>query len=333
MVKVAINGFGRTGRLALRAALERGSKLEFVAVNRGDAELLGHLLKYDSVHGKAPFQVEVEGDTIVAAGKRIKVLNESDAEKLPWKDMGVYLVIDASDKYRDRDGAGKHIKAGASKVVVSAPGKKLDATIVLGVNDSVYDHAKHHLVSNASCTTNCVAPVVKILNDRFGLESAMVSTIHAYTGSQMILDRADKDLRRARAAAMSIIPTTTGMTSAINEVLPELKGRVDGTAFRVPTPDVSLIDVSAILKSKPSADEINAAFKEAAASKMKGILGYSDEPLVSVDYIHSSYSAVVDAASTISNSSMVKVVAWYDNEYGYSCRTIELAEKMASHAK
>ena len=333
MVKVAINGFGRTGRLALRAALERGSKLEFVAVNRGDAELLGHLLKYDSVHGKAPFQVEVEGDTIVAAGKRIKVLNESDAEKLPWKDMGVYLVIDASDKYRDRDGAGKHIKAGASKVVVSAPGKKLDATIVLGVNDSVYDHAKHHLVSNASCTTNCVAPVVKILNDRFGLESAMVSTIHAYTGSQMILDRADKDLRRARAAAMSIIPTTTGMTSAINEVLPELKGRVDGTAFRVPTPDVSLIDVSAILKSKPSADEINAAFKEAAASKMKGILGYSDEPLVSVDYIHSSFSAVVDAASTISNSSMVKVVAWYDNEYGYSCRTIELAEKMASHAK
>ena len=333
MVKVAINGFGRTGRLALRAALERGSKLEFVAVNRGDAKLLGHLLKYDSVHGKAPFPVEVEGDTIVAAGKRIKVLNESDAEKLPWKDMGVYLVIDASDKYKDRDGANKHIKAGASKVLIGAPGKKLDVTIVLGVNDGVYDHAKHNLVSNASCTTNCVAPVVKILNDHFGLESAMVSTIHAYTGSQMILDRADKDLRRARAAAMSIIPTTTGMTSAINEVLPELKGRVDGTAFRVPTPDVSLIDVSAILNSKPSADEINAAFKEAAAGKMNGILGYCDEPLVSVDYIHSSYSAVVDAASTISNGSMVKVVAWYDNEYGYSCRTIELAEKMVSFAK
>jgi len=313
----------------LRAALEKGSKLEFVAVNRGDAKLLGHLLKYDSVHGRAPFPVEVEGDTIVAAGKRIKVLNESDAEKLPWKDMGVYLVIDASDKYRDRDGAGKHIKAGASKVLVGAPGKKLDATIVLGVNDKVYDPAKHHLVSNASCTTNCTAPVVKVLNDSFGIESAMVSTIHAYTGTQMILDRADKDLRRARAAALSIIPTSTGMTSAIGEVLPELKGKIDGTAFRVPTPDVSLIDVSAVLKGKPPADQINAAFKEAAAGKMKGILGYSDEPLVSVDYVHSAYSSVVDGASTISNGAMVKVVAWYDNEFGYSCRTIELAEKMA----
>ncbi len=313
----------------MRAALEKGSKLEFVAVNRGDAKLLGHLLKYDSVHGRAPFPVEVEGDTIVAAGKRIKVLNESDAEKLPWKDMGVYLVIDASDKYRDRDGAGKHIKAGASKVLVGAPGKKLDATIVLGVNDKVYDPAKHHLVSNASCTTNCTAPVVKVLNDSFGIESAMVSTIHAYTGTQMILDRADKDLRRARAAALSIIPTSTGMTSAIGEVLPELKGKIDGTAFRVPTPDVSLIDVSAVLKGKPTADQINAAFKEAAAGKMKGILGYSDEPLVSVDYVHSAYSSVVDGASTISNGAMVKVVAWYDNEFGYSCRTIELAEKMA----
>jgi len=333
MVKVAINGFGRTGRLALRAALERGSKLDFVAVNRGDAKLLGHLLKYDSVHGRAPFPVEVDGDTIIAAGKRIKVLNESDAEKLPWRDLGVYLVIDASDKYRDREGAGKHIKAGASKVLVGAPGKKLDATIVLGVNDKIYDPAKHHLVSNASCTTNCTAPVVKVLNDSFGLESAMVTTIHAYTGSQMILDRADKDLRRARAAAMSIIPTSTGMTSAIGEVLPELKGKVDGTAFRVPTPDVSLIDVSAVLKGKPSADQINAAFKEASAGKMKGILGYSDEPLVSVDYVHNPYSAIIDSASTISNGAMVKVVAWYDNEYGYSCRTIELAEKMVSHAK
>ena len=313
----------------MRAALEKGSELEFVAVNRGDAKLLGHLLKYDSVHGRAPFPVEVEGDTIVAAGKRIKVLNESDAEKLPWKDMGVYLVIDASDKYRDRDGAGKHIKAGASKVLVGAPGKKLDATIVLGVNDKVYDPAKHHLVSNASCTTNCTAPVVKVLNDSFGIEFAMVSTIHAYTGTQMILDRADKDLRRARAAALSIIPTSTGMTSAIGEVLPELKGKIDGTAFRVPTPDVSLIDVSAVLKGKPTADQINAAFKEAAAGKMKGILGYSDEPLVSVDYVHSTYSSVVDGASTISNGAMVKVVAWYDNEFGYSCRTIELAEKMA----
>ncbi len=332
MVKVAINGFGRTGRLAMRAAIERGSKLEFVAVNRGDAKQLGHLLKYDSVHGRSSFPVEVDGDMIIAAGKKIKVLNESDAEKLPWKELGVDLVIDSSDKYRDRDGASKHIKAGAKKVLVGAPGKKLDATIVLGCNEGIYDHAKHNLVSNASCTTNCTAPVVKVLNDSFGIESAMVSTIHAYTGSQMILDRADKDLRRARAAALSIIPTSTGMTSAIGEVLPELKGKVDGTAFRVPTPDVSLIDVSAVLKGKPTADQINAAFKDAAAGGMKGILGYSDEPLVSVDYVHSPYSAVVDGASTVSNGAMVKVVAWYDNEFGYSCRTVELAELMAKRA-
>ncbi len=328
MVKIAINGFGRTGRLALRAAIERGSKLDFVAVNRGDAKALGHLLKYDSIHGRAPFPVEVEGDTIIAGGKRVKVLNESDAEKLPWRDMGVWLVIDASDKYRDRDGASKHLKAGASKVLVGAPGKKLDNTIVLGCNEGTYDPTNHHLVSNASCTTNCVAPVVKVLNDKFGIESAMVSTIHAYTGSQMLLDRADKDLRRARAAAMNIVPTTTGMTSAIGEVLPELKGKVDGTAFRVPTPDVSLIDVSAILKARPSAEEINAAFKEAAAGKMKGILAYDTEPLVSSDYVHNPYSAIVDGSSTISNGAMVKVVAWYDNEYGYSCRTVELAELM-----
>ena len=329
MVKVAINGFGRTGRLALRAAIERGSKLEFVAVNRGDAKQLGHLLKYDSVHGRAPFPVEVEGDVIVAAGKKIKVLNESDAEKLPWAALGVDLVIDSSDKYRDRDSATKHLKAGAKKVLVGAPGKRLDATIVIGVNDDVYDPAKHNLVSNASCTTNCVAPVVKVLNDNYGIESAMVTTIHAYTSTQMILDRADKDLRRSRAAAMNIIPTTTGMTSAIGEVLPELKGKVDGMAFRVPTPDVSLIDVSTILREKPRADAINDSFKKAAEGKMKGILGYECDPLVSADFLHCPYSTVVDGCSTISNGSMVKVVAWYDNEFGYSCRTVELAERMA----
>jgi glyceraldehyde 3-phosphate dehydrogenase len=331
-VKVAINGFGRTGRLALRAALERGSKLEFVAVNRGDAKLLGHLLKYDSVHGKAPFPVEVDGDTIIAAGNKIKVLNESDAEKLPWKDSKVWLVIDSSDKYRDREGAMKHLKAGASKVIISAPGKKLDATIVLGVNDHSYDPARHHMVSNASCTTNCVAPVAKVLNDSFGIESAMVSTIHAYTGSQMLLDRADKDLRRARAAALSIIPTTTGMTSAIGEVLPELKGKVDGMAFRVPTPDVSLIDFVALVKKKATIEDINSAFKEAAIRSMKGIIAYDEEPLVSVDYVHNPFSAIVDGTSTLVNGNTVKVVAWYDNEYGYSCRTIELAEMMAKYA-
>jgi glyceraldehyde 3-phosphate dehydrogenase len=265
----------------------------------------------------------------VVKDRPIKVLNESDPEKLPWKSMGVALVIESSDKFRDREGASKHLKAGASKVLVSAPGKKLDVTIVIGVNDSTYDPARHHLVSNASCTTNCVAPVAKVLNDIFGIESAMVSTIHAYTGSQMILDRADKDLRRARAAAMSIIPTTTGMTSAIGEVLPELKGKVDGMAFRVPTPDVSLIDFVAVVRKRPTIEEINAAFKEAATGRMRGILAYDEEPLVSVDYVHSPYSAIVDGTSTLVNGNTLKVIAWYDNEYGYSCRTVELAEKMA----
>jgi glyceraldehyde 3-phosphate dehydrogenase len=312
----------------LRAAIERKVDIDVVAVNRGDAATLAHMLKYDSVHGKAPFSVEVEGDTILANRKPVKVLKESDPEKLPWKQLGVDIVVDSSDMFRDREGAGKHLKAGARKVIVGAPGKKLDLTVVLGCNEDRYDPKKHSLVSNASCTTNCVAPVVKVMNDAFGIETAMVSTIHAYTGSQMILDRADKDLRRARAAAMSIIPTTTGMTSAIGEVLPELMGKISGMAFRVPTPDVSLIDVSANLAKAASVEELNAAFQKASKGKMKGILGYDTEPLVSVDYVHDPRSAVVDATSTLVNGRNVKVVAWYDNEYGYSCRTIELAERM-----
>ena len=327
-VKVAINGFGRTGRLAFRAALEKGSDLEFVAVNRGDAKTLGLLLKYDSVHGRLPCSVEVDGDTIVVDGKSLKVLYESDAEKLPWTSMNVDLVIETSNKYRDREGASKHLNAGASKVLIGAPGKNPDVTIVLGVNDGDYDKANHHIISNASCTTNCIAPVAKILNDNYGIEAGFLSTIHAYTNTQVLLDRSNKDLRRARAAAMNIIPTTTGATKAIGDVLPELKGKLDGMAFRVPTPNVSLVDFVVNLSKKASVDDINSRFKEASEGSMKGILGYSDEPLVSSDYNHSTYSSIFDSLETRVNGNMVKVLAWYDNEFGYACRLIDLAEKL-----
>jgi glyceraldehyde 3-phosphate dehydrogenase len=328
VVKVAINGFGRTGRLALRAAIERRSKLEFVAVNRGDAETLSHLLKYDSVHGRAPFTVEAEKDSMVVNGKPIRVLYESDAEKLPWKEMEVDLVLECSDMYKDREGASKHLKAGAKKVLISTPAKKPDLTVVLGVNDHLYDKKKHNIVSNASCTTNCLAPVAKVLNDSFGIVNGYMSTIHAYTNTQVVLDKSVKDLRRARAAALSIIPTTTGVTKAIGEVLPELDGKLDGMAFRVPTPDVSVVDLVANLEKQASVEEINAAFKKASEGKLKGILGYSDEPLVSVDYIHSPYSAVLDSLETRSMGKTTKVLAWYDNEWGYCCRLVDVAEKM-----
>ena len=326
--KVAINGFGRTGRLALRAAFERGMDLEFVAVNRGDAQTLSHLLKYDSVHGRAPFTVEAEGDTMVVDGKPVKVLYESDAERLPWRELGVDLVLECSDVYKDREGASKHLKAGAKKVLIAAPAKKPDLTVVLGVNDHLYDAKKHHIVSNASCTTNCLAPVAKVLHDSFGIVNGYLSTIHAYTNTQVVLDKSSKDLRRARAAALSIIPTTTGVTKAIGEVLPELDGKLDGMAFRVPTPDVSVVDFVANLEGQASVEDINAAFKKASEGKLKGILGYSDEPLVSVDYVHSSYSAVLDSLETRSMGKTVKVLAWYDNEWGYCCRLVDVAEKM-----
>jgi glyceraldehyde 3-phosphate dehydrogenase len=327
-VKVAINGFGRTGRLAFRAAIEKGVDLDFVAVNRGDAKTLGLLLKYDSVHGRLPYSVEVEDNTIFVDGRPIQVLYESEAEKLPWKLMGVDLVIETSNKYRDREGAGKHLKAGASKVLIGAPGKNPDVTIVMGVNDEDYDKEKHHIISNASCTTNCLAPVAKVLNDNYGINSGFLSTIHAYTNTQVLLDRASKDLRRARAAAMNIIPTTTGAVKAIGEVLPELKGKLDGMAFRVPTPNVSLVDLVVNLSEEVSVEEINGRFIEASKGSMKGIIGYSDEPLVSSDYNHSSYSSIFDSLETRVIRKMAKVLAWYDNEYGYACRLVELAEKL-----
>ncbi|UCD43902.1 MAG: type I glyceraldehyde-3-phosphate dehydrogenase [Candidatus Bathyarchaeota archaeon] len=327
-VKVGINGFGRTGRLAYRAALERGLDLDFVAINRGDAATLAHLLKFDSVHGKLPFTVEVEGDTIVVDGKELKVLYESDPGGLPWRDMGVYLAIESTGRFRDREGASKHLEAGAEKVLISAPAKNPDIMVVLGVNDDLYDHEKHHIVSNASCTTNCVAPVAKVLNDSFGIESGYMNTVHAYTGDQRILDKAHRDLRRARAAAISIIPTTSGATTATGEVIPELKGKLGGMAMRVPVPTASVVDLVCTLKSKVSVDDINDAFKEAAGRELKGILNYSEEPLVSCDYIHNPHSAVVDGLTTQVNGNLARVLAWYDNEWGYSCRLAEMAEKI-----
>jgi len=327
-VKVAVNGFGRTGRLALRAAIEKGSPLEFVAVNRGDAASLGHLLKYDSVHGRAPFTVEWDEENIYVDGKPVRVLYESDAEKLPWRELGVEIVIEASDQYRSKEAASKHLKAGAKKVLVAAPGKNMDCTIVLGVNDGVYDRERHSVVSNASCTTNCLATVSKVLHDGYGIESGYMSTIHAYTNTQTLLDKRSKDLRRARAGALSIIPTSTGASKAIGEVMPELKGRLDGMAFRVPTPDVSLVDLVVNLEKRATVDEINASFRAASEGAMKGIMGYSEEPLVSVDYVHSPYSSVVDASETRVNGRMAKVLAWYDNEWGYCCRLVDVAEMM-----
>jgi glyceraldehyde 3-phosphate dehydrogenase len=327
-VKVGINGFGRTGRLAFRAALEKDLALDFLAVNRGNAKMLAHLLKYDSVHGRPPFTVDVEGDSVVVDGMKVKVLYESDPEELPWKELGVYLAIEASGRFRDREGAVKHLSAGAEKVLISAPAKNPDIMVVQGVNDHEYDHERHHIVSNASCTTNCIAPVVKVLNDVFGLESGYMTTVHAYTNDQMILDRAHKDMRRARAAALSIIPTTSGATSATGVVIPELAGKLDGMAMRVPVPTASVVDFVGVLKEETTVNDVNDAFREAAKGSLEGILDYTEEPLVSCDYIHNPFSAVVDGLSTMVNGSLVKILVWYDNEWGYACRLVEMAEKM-----
>ena len=316
------------GRLALRAAIERDSNLEFVAINRGKPEMLAHLLKYDSVHGKAPFTVEASGDEIIVDGRPIKVLYESDPEKLPWKELEVDVVLESSGHFKDREGASKHLKAGARKVLISAPASNPDVTVVLGVNDDVYDKDAHSIISNASCTTNCVAPVAKILNDEYGIVNGFMSTIHSYTTTQNILDKSHKDMRRSRAAAVNIIPTSTGATKAIGEVIPELAGKLDGLAFRVPTPDVSLIDLVVNLEKTPTVEMINGSFKAAAEGPMKGILSYGEEPLVSSDYIHSPFSSSVDGLETRVMGNTVKVLSWYDNEYGYCCRLVELAEKL-----
>ncbi|MGD2046517.1 MAG: type I glyceraldehyde-3-phosphate dehydrogenase [Gemmatimonadota bacterium] len=327
-IRVAINGFGRIGRNVLRSAKQSGRKdIDFVAVNDlTDAATLAHLLQYDSVHGKYPGTVSVSKDGLNVDGDEIRVLSERDPANLPWKDLGVDVVIESTGLFRDRDSAAKHLDAGASKVIISAPGKNEDVTIVLGVNQDQYDPDKHDVISNASCTTNCLAPVVKVITEEFGFRHGLMTTIHAYTNDQRILDLPHKDLRRARAAAMSMIPTTTGAAKATGLVLPEVAGRIDGMAIRVPTPDVSIVDLVVEVEKDTTADEVNAAFRAAAEGPMKGVLGLSDEPLVSIDYTGNSNSSTVDAQSTaVMQGRMVKVLSWYDNEWGYSCRVVDLA--------
>lgn len=330
-VKVGINGFGRIGRNVLRAAAHLQADLEFVAVNDiTDAATLGHLLKYDSVHGRFPGEVEVKGDGLVVDGKQLKVLAERDPAKLPWKDLGVEIVLESTGIFRTRDQAALHLKAGAKKVVISAPGKNEDITIVMGVNHDAYDPAKHEVISNASCTTNCLVPVVKVVRDAFGFVRGFMTTIHSYTNDQRILDLPHKDLRRARAAAMNIIPTSTGAAKATALVIPEVKGKIDGVALRVPTPNVSLVDLTCVVETSTSTDAVNEAFRKAANGALEGVLEVSDEPLVSSDYIGSTASSTVDADSTnVIDGTLVHVSSWYDNEMGYSARCVDLMAHIA----
>jgi glyceraldehyde 3-phosphate dehydrogenase len=326
-IRVAINGFGRIGRNVLRAASQAGAgDLEFVAVNDlTDTKTLAHLLRYDSVHGRFPGTVEVRGESLVVDGAEIRVFAEKDPAALPWGDLGVDVVIESTGRFTKRDDAAKHLDAGAKKVIISAPAKNEDVTVVLGVNEERYDPESHHVVSNASCTTNCLAPVVKVLLDEFGFRRGVMTTVHAYTNDQNILDLPHSDLRRARAAAVSMIPTTTGAAKATGLVIPEVVGKIDGFAIRVPTPDVSVVDLTCELDRDVSAREVNEALRAASEGRMKGILGYEETELVSVDYVGNPHSSVVDAPSTSVVAGLVKVVAWYDNEWGYSSRCVDLA--------
>ncbi|MBI3025221.1 MAG: type I glyceraldehyde-3-phosphate dehydrogenase, partial [Candidatus Tectomicrobia bacterium] len=320
-IRVGINGFGRIGRNLFRAGVG-DPDLEFVAVNDiTSPETLAHLLKFDSVHGRFEGKVEAKEGAIVVNGKTIKVLAERDPEKLPWGQLGVQVVVESTGRFTKRADAEKHLKAGARKVIISAPAKDEDITIVLGVNDDKYDPAKHNIISNASCTTNCLAPVAKVLHQKFGIRRGLMTTTHSYTNDQRILDLPHEDLRRARSAAVSMIPTTTGAAKAVALVLPELKGKLDGMAMRVPTQDVSIVDLVAEVDKDVTAEEVNAAFREAAGGALKGILEVTDEPLVSVDFIGSPASSIVDGLSTkVLEKRMVKVLSWYDNEWGFSCR-------------
>lgn len=331
--KIGINGFGRIGRVVFREALNN-PEVEVVAVNDlTDANMLAHLLQYDSVHGKLDAKVEAKGENLVVDGKEITVTAERDPANLKWGEQGVEIVIECTGIFTKREAAAKHLEAGAKKVIISAPATDEDKTVVMGVNHTDYDPKNHHVVSNASCTTNCLAPFAKVLNDKFGLKRGMMTTIHSYTNDQSILDLPHKDYRRARAAAESIIPTTTGAAKAVALVLPELKGKLNGGAMRVPTPNVSLVDLVAELDKNVTAEDVNAAFKEASEGEMKGILGYSEEPLVSRDYNGNNYSSTVDALSTmVMEDNMVKVISWYDNETGYSARCVDLAAYMAKQS-
>jgi glyceraldehyde 3-phosphate dehydrogenase len=329
-VRVGINGFGRIGRNFFRAARKRGADLEFVAVNDlGDAKTMAHLLKYDSVLGPLEEDVEPADGAINVGGDELRLLNEKDPAALPWKELGVEVVLESTGLFTKRDQAQLHLDAGAEKVVISAPATDPDVTIVLGVNDDAYDREQHRIVSNASCTTNCVAPLAKVLHDSWGIESGFMTTIHAYTNDQQILDLPHKDLRRARAAGINLIPTSTGAARAIGVVIPDLQGKVDGISIRAPVPDGSVVDLVAHLRSQVDVDEVNATFKEVADSgALEGILRYSDDPIVSTDIIGSEYSSIFDSGLTMAKGNEVKVFGWYDNEWGYSCRLVDLVERL-----
>jgi glyceraldehyde 3-phosphate dehydrogenase len=326
MVKIGINGFGRIGRCIFRAGFGR-KDIEFVAVNDlTDAKTLAHLLKYDSVHGRFKADVKAKDGALVVDGKEIKVISEKDPEKLPWAALGVDVVVESTGRFTDREGAGKHLKAGAKKVIISAPAKDPDVTLVMGVNEKTYDKSKHNIISNASCTTNCLAPVAKVLLDNFGIKKGFMTTVHSYTQDQVLLDFPHKDLRRARAACLSMIPTTTGAASALALVIPALKGKLDGVSIRVPTPNVSLVDLVVSTEKDVTKEEVNAAIKKAADGELKGFLGYCDEPLVSSDFNGDPHSSIFDTASTmVLDKNMVKVFSWYDNEWGYSNRVVDLS--------
>lgn len=331
-MKVGLSGFGRIGRDVLRIYAEKGvDNFEIVALNAsGDLNTLAHLFKYDSLYGRFDGTIEVVEDGFIINDKKIKVVAHRDPVEIPWKELGVELVIDSTGAFRDREGISKHIQAGAKKVIITAPAKDEDITIVLGVNEDKYEPANHHIISNASCTTNCLAPVAKVILDNFGINKGLMTTIHAYTNDQQILDKRHKDLRRARAAAESIIPTTTGAAKAVALVLPELKGKLNGFSVRVPVPTVSMVDVVFEVEKGTTAEEVNSALKKASEGEMKGILGYSEEPLVSKDYQGDPRSSIVDSLSTMVIDNMVKVVAWYDNEWGYSERVVDLTSLVAN---
>ena len=331
MTKIGINGFGRIGREVFRVAFTN-PEVEVVAVNDlTDAATLAHLLKYDSVHGTFPHEVSVDGDNIVVDGKKIKVIAQTDPAKLPWGELGVEIVVESTGRFTEGEKAKAHLTAGAKKVIISAPAKGEDITIVMGVNEKKYNAAEHHIISNASCTTNCLAPFTKVLLENFGIESGLMTTVHSYTNDQKILDLPHKDLRRARAAAMSIIPTTTGAAKAVSLVLPEVKGKLNGFAMRVPTPNVSITDLTVVLEKDTTVEEINAALKKAAEGELKGIMGYNELPLVSRDYNGCPLSSIVDGLSTMMvGKRMAKVVSWYDNEWGYSNKLADMLVHSAS---
>jgi glyceraldehyde 3-phosphate dehydrogenase len=329
-VKVGINGFGRIGRNIVRAGLHRND-VEFVAVNDiTDTKTLAHLLKYDSVLGPLPEEVKADADSITVGGKRIKVFATKDPAQLDWPSVGAQVVVESTGKFTDAKEACKHIRGTVKKVIISAPAKNEDITIVLGVNEKDYDPAKHNIISNASCTTNCLAPLVKVLYDKFGIQKGTMTTIHSYTNDQNVLDFPHKDLRRARAAALNMIPTTTGAAKAIGLVMPQLKGKLDGYSMRVPTPDVSVVDFVAVLDKPTTSEEVNAAFKAASEGPMKGILGYTEDPVVSSDMLHNPNSSIIDAQMTkVLDGNLAKVVSWYDNEWGYSLRVVDLIAFLA----